>query len=335
MRNFAHTDARSVDEAIGLLSARKGISKVNAGGTDLLSILKDDILPVYPELIINIKTIPGLDYIREEKGALVIGALTRLCDIIDSPLVNGKYGLLVQAARAVGSPQIRKVATVGGNLCQDVRCWYYRYPDSIGGRMMCARKGRAPCLAIKGDDRYHAIVGGKRCFAVCPSDLAVALAVLDGEVLVIGPKGQRSVAAVDFFNPMGNALAPDEMVLAVSVPARKAGGFQLFLKFTLRKPIDFAIVSAAVLFAFEERSCVDARIVLGAVGPGPVRAMEAEAMLVGKVIDEEIAAGAADVVLKDAKPLSGNAYKVRIARTLVKRAILQSIPALAKAGERS
>ena len=118
---------------------------------------------------------------------------------------------------------------------------------------MCARKGRAPCLAIKGDNRYHAIVGGKRCFAVCPSDLAVALAALDGEILVIGPEGQRKVAALDFFNPMGNALAFDEMVCAVRVPARKAGGFQLFLKFTLRKPIDFALVSVAAFLAFEER----------------------------------------------------------------------------------
>jgi xanthine dehydrogenase YagS FAD-binding subunit len=322
MREFDHYNALSVDEAVSLLVRHKGKARINAGGTDLLSILKDDILPTYPGAIVNIKAIPGLDYIGEEGETVMLGALCRLSDIARSPLVNGKYAVLAQAARAVGSPQIRNVATIGGNLCQDVRCWYFRYPESIGGRVMCARKGSGPCLAVKGDNRYHAIMNGRKCFAVCPSDTAVALTALDGAILIIGPKGERTVAADAFFNPMGNALAADEMVCAVKVPVRKAAGQQAFLKFTLRTPIDFAIVSVAVVLALDEGVCRDARIVLGAVGPAPVRAYEAERMLIGRPIDGQIASKAGEAALAGAKPLSKNAYKVQIARTLVKRAIL-------------
>jgi len=322
VRDFAHCDARSLDEAMSLLVKYKGDAKLNAGGSDLLSILRDEILPAYPGVIINIKTIPGLDYIRQEGETVMIGALSRLCDIGRSPLVNGQYAVLAQAARTVASPQIRNVATIGGNLCQDVRCWYFRYPNSIGGRVMCARKGSGPCLAVKGDNRFHAIMNGRKCFAVCPSDTAVALAALDAAILIVGPKGERTVAVDAFFNPLGNALAADEMVRAVRVPARKAAGRQVFLKFTLRKPVDFAVVSVAAVLALEDGLCTDARIVLGAVGPAPVRAKEAEGMLIGRRLDEERAGKAAEVALAGAKPLAKNAYKVQIARTLVKRAIL-------------
>ena len=207
MIDFVHHDAQSVDEAIALLSEHRGAAKINAGGTDLLSVLKNEILPAYPRMIVNIKTIPDLDYIREG-GTVAIGALSRLSDIVRSPLVGGKFPLLVESARAVASPQIRNVATIGGNLCQDVRCWYYRYPDSIGGRVMCARKGRGPCLAVKGDNRYHALMNGKKCFAVCPSDTATALTALDAAVLIVGPAGERSVAVDAFYNPYGQRPCP-------------------------------------------------------------------------------------------------------------------------------
>lgn len=325
MRDFAHYNARSVDEAVALLGRYKSKAKINAGGTDLLSILKDDILPTYPGVIVNIKTIPDLDYIREEGETLMIGALVRLSDVARSPLVNDKYAVMAQAARAVASPQIRNTATIGGNLCQDVRCWYFRYPDSIGGRVMCARKGSGPCLAVKGDNRYHAIMNGRKCFAVCPSDVAVALAALDADVLITGPKGERTVTPEHFFNPLGNALAADEMVRAIRVPARKAAGQQVFLKFTLRKPIDFAIVSVATVVTLEGGVCTDARIVLGAIGPAPVRATEAEGMLIGRCLSEEIAGKTAEAALKGAKPLSKNTYKVQIAQTLVERAILTGL----------
>ncbi len=200
MRFFKHFQAGTIEEAIDLLTKFRGKARLNAGGTDLLGMLKDEILPGYPQAVIDIKPITGLDYIREEEGRLKIGALTRLKDIAGSPLIRERYGVLAEAARSVASPQIRNAATLGGNLCQEVRCWYFRYPDHLGGAISCARKGKGPCLAVKGDNRYHAVLGGKKCFAVCPSDTAVALAALDAQLVLTGPGGQRKIAATDFYN---------------------------------------------------------------------------------------------------------------------------------------
>ena len=191
MRSFTHFDVNSIEEACAILDEYKGKACLNAGGSDLLSILKGDLLPNYPEAIVNIKTIPGLDYIKEEGGFLKLGALVRLDDIVRSSLLDKNYRLLKEAALTVATPQVRNVATIGGNLCQDTRCWYYRYPESIGGPLYCLRKGGRTCLAVKGDNRYHAIMGGKKCFAVCPSDMAVALTALEGRLIISGPKGAK------------------------------------------------------------------------------------------------------------------------------------------------
>jgi xanthine dehydrogenase YagS FAD-binding subunit len=322
MRTFTHINAQTVGEVVATLSAYKEKARINAGGTDLLAVLKGDIFSDYPELIINIKTIPGLEYIREEDGILKIGALTKLCDIAESPVLNERYQVLFEAARGVAGPQIRNAATIGGNLCQDVRCWYYRYPRHIGGPILCARKGSGPCHAIRGDNRYHAIMGGKKCFAVCPSDTAVALAALDGRIVIAGPEGERKTAVTAFYNPLGKGLGVGEMIREVEIPALKAPTNQRFIKFTLRKPMDFAIVSVATMIAVREGICMDARIVLGAVAPGPLRAKAAEAAILGQPINEKRASGAGALALKEAVPLSQNAYKIEIAKTLVKRAIL-------------
>jgi xanthine dehydrogenase YagS FAD-binding subunit len=167
-------------------------------------------------------------------------------------------------------------------------------------------------------------MGAKKCFAVCPSDIAVALAALDGQIKIAGPDGERQIAVTEFYNPMGNSLKRGEMVTGVEVPSVGGESRQTFLKFTLRKPVDFAIVSVATVITFDDKVCTEARIALGALAAGPVRATKAEKMLVGKPIDEKAAAGAAEEALAGAKPLSMNAYKIGIAKTLVKRAILQS-----------
>ena len=324
MRAFTHINARTLNEACTALWKYKGKARLNAGGTDLLSTLKGDILFDYPEAVINLKTIPGLDYIRQEGDVLKIGALARLSNVAKSPILRKSYRVLAEAANSVGSPQIRNVATVGGNLCQNVRCWYYRYPRHLGGPLGCARKGNGPCLAVTGDNRYHAIIGGKKCFAVCPSDTAVALAVLNAKVIITGLAGQRKIAVTEFFNPMGNALGRGEMVKEIEVPSLAEPTQQTFLKFTLRRPIDFAIVSIASVMTVEKGLCTDARIALGGVAAGPVRAKSAESMIVGRSVDEAAAAAAAEKALAGVKPLSKNAYKVEIAKTLVKRALLQS-----------
>ncbi len=323
MRSFTHINARTLDEAIELLRKYRGRAVLNAGGTDLLSALKGEYLSRYPETVINLKSISGLDYVSEDGGLLRIGALAKLSDIVRSPLVSSGYRVLAEAARSVASPQIRNAATIGGNLCQDIRCWYYRYPRHIGGPVQCARKGSGPCLAVRGDNRYHAIMNSRKCFAVCPSDTAVALAVLDAQVHVSGPEGDRAIAVTDFFGPLANALRSNEIVRKIEVPKVSVSAVQTFLKFTVREPIDFAVVSVASVITREEGVCTDARIALGAVAPGPVRASKAEEMLKGERIDEEMAAQAAEQALAGARPLSKNAYKIEIAKTLVKRAILR------------
>ncbi len=177
MNSFKHFNAKTVDDAISKLTEYKQ-SKVIAGGTDCLGILKNRVFPTYPEVLVNIKTIPGLDSIEENGDGLRIGALSRLSDIADSPIVKEKYGVLGDAAKSVGSPQIRSMATIGGNLCQDVRCWYYRYPHQIGGRILCLRKGGKICNALTGDHRYHSIFGAASvavypCSSHCPANINI------------------------------------------------------------------------------------------------------------------------------------------------------------------
>jgi len=321
MRTFKHINAYTVNEACELLGQYQGKAKLNAGGTDLLSVLKGDILPEYPEAVINAKTISGLDSISEDGNVLKIGALALLSDVAKSPVLKEKCGVLAEAALSVGSPLIRNVATIGGNLCQAPRCWYYRYPRRLGGPLPCLRKGNGPCLAVKGDNRYHAILEGKGCFAVCTSDIAVALAALDAKITIVGSKGERSISVIDFYHPLGNTLEMDEMIKDFQIPITMLSMKQRFLKFTLRKPIDFAIVSVAASIGLNDGVCTDARIILGAVAPMPFRVKAAEEKIIGQSISDNVAAEAAEKALANAKPLTMNAYKVNIAKALVRRAI--------------
>ena len=178
MKSFQHVNAKTAKEAVKLLEKYEGRAKLIAGGTDLLGALKDKILPEYPEAIINIKTLPGLDYIKEDAQGLKIGALTKLADIANSPMVRGKYGLVAEASEAVATPQIRNMGTIGGNLCQDLRCWYYRYPHQIGGRILCYQKGGKSCYALTGENQYHSIFGASRdasppCSSSCPGTVDI------------------------------------------------------------------------------------------------------------------------------------------------------------------
>jgi len=322
VRSFNHVNARTIDDARSLLDRYKDKAVLNAGGTDLLGVLKDEILPDYPELVINIKTIPGLDAIEEDDEGRTIGALARLSHIAGSDLIKACYPVLAEAARSVATPQIRNAATLGGNLCQDVRCWYYRYPRHIGGPIQCLRKGKGTCLAVRGDNRYHAVMEGKKCFAVCPSDTATALAALDARICTAGPEGNRSIRVTDFYSPLSKTLQPGEIVTEVRIPKMPGAVDQRFLKFTLRKPVDFALASVASVVVSEDGICRDVRIALGAAGPGPVRASRAEEALIGKPINEATAAEAADAAMAGARPLSKNGYKIEIIKTLIKRALL-------------
>lgn len=321
MKTFRHVNARTLDEAWGLLETHGTRARLNAGGTDLLGALKDGVLTDAPDLLVNLKSIPGLDAIREDADGLSIGALTPLSRLQTSPLIRERVPLLADAARSVATPQLRNMGTLGGNLCQEVRCWYYRYPASVGGPIQCLRKGSGPCLALKGDNRYHAVLGGRRCYAVCPSDTAVALAALDG-VVRIGRRGaEREVAVRDFYTPLATVLGPGEIVTGVRIPRPPEGAAQTFVKFAARKALDFAVASAATVVGIEGGVCTDVRIALGGVAPGPVRATEAEKGLKGRPLNDVTAAEAAEAALAHAKPLSRNAYKIDVAKTLVRRTL--------------
>jgi xanthine dehydrogenase YagS FAD-binding subunit len=321
MKNFRHVNAASLNHALSLLQEFRDRANLIAGGTDLLGVLKGEILPNPPEVVINLKTVPGLDKMEEQEGGLKIGALTKLVRVAQSPMIHKHYNILARAAESVASPEIRNMGTIGGNLCQDTRCWYYRYPHQMGGRIQCLRKGKGRCLAPKGDNRYHAIFGGKKCFAACPSDMAVALAALDAKLRILGRGGTREVPVTEFYHTLGFFLEPDEILTEILVPKPPEDARQNFLKFRLRNSIDFAIVSTASVIRMSNGVCADARIFLGAVAPTPHRAFEAEEVIRGTALDTESVEKAAQAAVDRAKPLRRNAYKVEITKTLIRRAL--------------
>lgn len=307
MKHFKHMQATSADQAAK--EAASGKAWVMAGGTDLLGTLKDEIFPEYPETVIDLKTIEGMDAIEEDGDALRIGALAKLSDVAENELVKTYAAALAQAAGRVASPTIRYMGTIGGNVCQMHRCWYFRVPDD---RFHCRRKGGATCPARIGDNRYHSIFGDDNgCFAVSSHDTAPALVALGATVVTT----KREVPAEEFFGAHGhrsNVLEDGEVVKEFRVPKAEKSAFQ---KFALRKSIDFPVVNCAVAATGGET-----RVVLGGVHPAPWRSKEAEeAVAAGVTADSAAKAGEAAVSV--AKPLGKNAYKVDIARTLVKRTL--------------
>lgn len=314
-----------MEGALSLLQRYEGKARLIAGGTDLLGVLKGEILPEYPEALVNLKAIPGFDRISEDDEGLKIGAAASLAHIGRSESVRDRYPGLAQAAQAVATPEIRRMATIAGNLCQDNRCWYYRYPHQMGGRVLCLRKGRGPCHAVKGDNRYHAILGAEGCFAVCPSDLAVALSALDASIRIAHPGGERVVPVADFYGSMGPKLKTGEIVTEIRIPPAPDRATQAFQKFRLRASVDFAVVSAAMLITWDDGICQDARIILGAVAPMPYRARAAEDVIRGRS-PQALAEAAAEAALDQARPLGMNAYKIEIARTLIKRLLIEIRP---------
>jgi xanthine dehydrogenase YagS FAD-binding subunit len=321
VKEFKHFNAYSVDEAVTLMGRYGERAVVIAGGTDVLGKMKDSILPAYPEALINIKTIQGLSDIKESGGMLSIGALALLADVADNAIIKAKYASLAQAAGRTASPHLRDMGTIGGNICQDIRCWYYRNQNN---RFSCLRKKGGRCYAIKGDNRYHSIFGGSvsgGCFAVHPSDTAPALVALDAKIVT----SSRTIDAEKFFEvkPIKTTvLKADEIVTGIQVPEPPAGSSSAFLKFALRRSIDFPIVNCAVLITRKDGKVSAARICLNAVHVIPYRAVKAEQVITGRAIDEAAADEAGAAAVAEAKPLEHNKYMVAIARTLVKRSIL-------------
>jgi xanthine dehydrogenase YagS FAD-binding subunit len=321
VRTFNHINARTVEEAVAVLQQYRNRARILAGGTDLLGVMKDEILPQYPEALVNIKTISGLAYIREEEGELRIGALTSLKEIAEDPFVKNLYPALSQAAKRAASPHLRAMGTLGGNLCQDIRCWYYRNPNN---RFPCLRKGGGRCYAIEGDNRYHSIMGGSvegGCYAVHPSDTAPALIALNASVIT----SKRTINLDDFFQVdvvKTTVLDFDEVLTEICIPAPADGSRSAFLKFAVRKSIDFPIVNCAAALIAPKGKIAKARICLNAVYVKPYRAIKTEEILIGKELNDELAETAGVAAIGDVVPFDRNRYMVQIAKTLVKRSIL-------------
>ena len=318
-RQLRYYNARTVDEALSLLDRYSEQARIIAGGTDLVRLMRDKIAA--PGVLVNIGTISDLTYIRKDAEGLKISALTTLSDIETSAIIKNKYGLLAEAARSAASPQVRNMATVAGNLCQDVKCWYYRLPPVTGRTFFCFRKGGENCYAIDGDNRYHAILGAETCHAVCQSDIAPALIALDAKIKIASPEGERVVPLERLYTPLGPALKSTELITEVQLPAPSPDTRQRYLKFRLRKAIDPAIVSIAAAVQTEAGAVNQVRIVLGGVAPMPYRCVEAEDVLKGQVLTESSAEASAKAAVSKAVPLSKNAYKLPIVRALIKRAI--------------
>jgi len=320
--NFKHINAASTEDAVAALGRYGEGARVLAGGQDLLFRIKKYI--VQPECVINLKTIPGLSAVRSKPDEnLHIGALTTLSAIARYAELQRHYSVLAEAAGVVASPQIRNLGTLGGNICQDVWCWYLQ--DGFS----CWKSGGKFCDLAGGDSRYYgSVMGGHLCLSNHPSDMAVALAALDARIHVISPQGARAVPIAGFLSGhnwvggrlQSHSLALDEIVTEIEIPFRPT--HSTYVKFALRKSWDFAIASVAVSAAIRDRVCEDLRIVLGGVATFPYRSREAESLLKNKEIDEASAGAAAEAALENARPLKMNGYKVELSKTLVRRALL-------------
>ena len=322
MENFAYVNATNVKQASSMLNGEWGETMVIAGGTDLLGELKEYIET--PAKVVNLKSIPGLDEIKADATGLTIGALATVGEIAAHPTIQEHYTVLAEAAASVASPQIRNVGTLGGNLCQRPRCWYYRNPEII-----CLKKGGDMCYAVEGLSKYHAIFGGGPVYIVHPSDTAPALIALGATVKIIGPDGEKTMPLEEFFilpdiNPQReNVLEPNEVVTEVHVPKPAKNTKSFYIKARERGSFDFALSSVAAAFEMNGSTCRAASIVLGGVAPIPWRSKEAEAALIGKRITEAVAKRAGSEAVRNAEPLNDNGYKVRLTQNLVTRAAMK------------
>ena len=321
MQNFSYVNATSIEQVPSLLGRSWDDAVVMAGGTDLLGEMKD--FAAVPKRVVNLKSIEGLDYIRQDDGVTSIGALTTLTDVLENDAVSRDYPVLHQAVSVIASPQIRNMATLAGNILQRPRCWYYRSED-----FPCLKKGGARCYAVGGVNTYHAIFGSGPSYIVHPSDAAPALMALDATVKIHGPRGANEVVMDDFFTMpemnirRENILRPNEVVTELTIPKPEANSKGMYLKVRERESIDFALVSLAAQMTVVNGTCERAALVLGGVAPVPWRAVEAERYLRGRRITEARAESAAEAAVEDAAPMPHNGYKVEIAKNMVKQAVL-------------
>jgi xanthine dehydrogenase YagS FAD-binding subunit len=323
MENFEYARPKSAQEAVKLLSDTEGSALPLAGGTDLISLMKDGVAT--PKRLVSLQHLKELKGISLREGSgLRLGAGVTFEELIENAQVREQYPALVQAAEGVSSPQVRSTGTLGGDLCQRPRCWYYR----AGYGLLAVYKGKP--LVPGGDNRYHAVLGNSGpAYFVSPSSLAPILVALDAKVKLHGPEGARELAVKEFFvtpqreDESEHALHPGEIVTEITVPAPGVAKMAVY-EVRQKQALDWPLAAAAVVLKFDGDTVQSARVVLGHVAPIPWPAPEAEEALKGKSVNEDVAWDAGKAALGKASPLSMNAYKVQLARVAVKRAVLRA-----------
>jgi xanthine dehydrogenase YagS FAD-binding subunit len=318
LSKFSYIRATSLTTAVQ--AAGKPSARILAGGTDLLGCLRDEV--VKASTLVSLNGIDALKGISPSRGGgLRIGALTTLTEIAENRHVIQSYPVLAQAAASAASPQLRNQGTIGGNICQRPRCWYFR------GDFHCLRKGGDVCYAVGGESQFHCIFGGDPCYIVHPSDTAPALVALDAKVSIAGPRGSRTIPVGSFFvlpktsSVKENVLAPGEIVTEILLDAPPSGTRGVYRKVRERGAFDFATAGAAVVVTLAEGKVRTARVVLSGVAPIPWRSAEAEKALAGKSLDAATISEAAAAAVKDAAPLDGNAYKVPLVRGILEETL--------------
>jgi len=311
---FSYLRAKSVKDAISGLS--KNNSRVHAGGTDLLGCLRDRVFTT--DMVVSISGIKELKGIRETPdGGLIVGALTTIAEISENPAIRKRYPALAQAAAEVASPQLRNQGTIGGNLCQKPRCWYYR------GEFHCLRKGGDMCYAVQGENHYHCIFGGDGCYIVHPSDIAPALAVYKANVHFYGSAGAREVSLDHFFVPPSKdvtketVLEMNDILTEIVIPPAPIEMKSSYRKVRARRSWDFALAGVALALQMTGDKVTEARIVLSGAAPIPWRAFDAEKSLIGNILDSDSIKRAAVLSVSWAQPLKHNAYKIPLFRGMI------------------
>jgi xanthine dehydrogenase YagS FAD-binding subunit len=323
MRPFEYASPTTKEQAVGLLGTTWGQAEILAGGTDLLALMKDDV--VRPKRVVSIKQIQEMNGVAASSNGLRVGALTTLGELADNVNVVKGYPALAEALNDAASPQIRNMATLGGNLCQRPRCWYFR-----GGFGLLPKSESGKDLVTEGENRYHAILGndGAAKF-VSPSSIVPVLVAYGASIRLVGSKGPRELPLERFYvipkteTEREHDLRPNEILAEVILPP--ANGMKVaHYEIRQKQAFDWPLALTAVALTMNGSSVQSARVVIGYVAPVPWRSAEAERALVGKSVSEYTAKAAADAALQNATPLSHNAYKIQLAKVAVKRAILKA-----------
>ena len=320
MNPFEFVEPQSLEDAVALLGEGQRRAEVIAGGTDLLSELKDGLRR--PERLVSLAEIEELNGVRWAREEVRLGASVTLGNLACDERLAREFPILGQAARSIATPQIRSVATLGGNLCQRPRCWYYRHPG-----FPCYKKGGVHCYGANGYNRNLAILGAGASVMVHPSDMAPALIAMDAELEAFGPRGRRTMELKDFFagpneqQMQEHVLRRGEIVTGVSMPKPLPGTRSIFLKAQDRTGEDFALASVAMNLRMWYGEVARANVILGGVAPIPYRSHEAEEYLVGRAVEEVKASDVAELALCHARPLRHNGFKVNLAKNLVRHGV--------------